>query len=36
MAPRKGAFLVPVLTGFIPRLAAASFGSCRNLAVGID
>src|SRR5580698_11314457 len=28
------AFHVPVLTGIIPRLAAASFGSCRNLAVG--
>ena len=28
------AFHVPALTGLIPRLAAASLGSCRNLGVG--
>lgn len=36
MAPREGAFPIPVLTGFIPWLAAASFGPCRNLAVGVN
>src|SRR5258708_11814803 len=32
MTQRKGAFHVSVFTGFIPRLSAAGFGSCRNLA----
>jgi hypothetical protein len=32
----KGLFPLLTGTGFIPRLAAASFGSCCKLAVGVD